>query len=120
MSQERLCHEMGASELTQAFRSGALSLQAFYDALQQYGAAVEPEVQAFAHQSSEVVEAQRWVLEDMARAEGLACIRLETGEALFAAVALYTDMGYQVCGPFGDYAAHPASLFMEKSLIPAG
>ncbi len=59
-------------------------------------------------------------LEDMARAEGLACIRLETGEALFAAVALYTDMGYQVCGPFGDYAAHPASLFMEKSLIPAG
>ena len=59
-------------------------------------------------------------LEDMARAEGLPTIRLETGDALRAAVALYTDMGYQVCGPFGDYAAHPASLFMEKSLIPTG
>ena len=59
MSQERLCHEMGASELNTAFRSGALSLQAFYDALQQYGAAVEAEVQAFAHQSPDVVEAQR-------------------------------------------------------------
>jgi len=70
MSQERLCHEMGASELNTAFRSGALSLQAFYDALQQYGAAVEAEVQAFAHQSPDVVEAQRWALEDLARAGG--------------------------------------------------
>ena len=43
-------------------------------------------------------------------------IRLETGAKLTAAVALYRALGYVTRGPFGDYAAHPASLFMEKVL----
>lgn len=55
-------------------------------------------------------------IETRARHSGKNWIRLETGEVLVAAVALYKSMGYRVCGPFGDYPEHPASLFMEKVL----
>lgn len=55
-------------------------------------------------------------VEARARQAAKACVRLETGDALVAAVALYRSLGYQVRGPFGDYAEHPASLFMEKRL----
>jgi putative acetyltransferase len=55
-------------------------------------------------------------LEDSARSMGLSWVKLETGEELAAAVALYKSYGYSVCGTFGDYEDHPASLFMEKAL----
>lgn len=55
-------------------------------------------------------------LEGRARASGKRWVRLETGDALKPAVALYRAMGYRVRGPFGDYPEHPASLFMEKAL----
>ncbi|MCT8159192.1 GNAT family N-acetyltransferase [Pseudoruegeria sp. SHC-113] len=55
-------------------------------------------------------------LEARASALGLPSVKLETGEKLAAAVALYSDLGYTVRGPFGAYEEHPASLFMEKPL----
>ncbi len=55
-------------------------------------------------------------LENRAREAGHEAVRLETGDVLVAAVQLYTTLGYAVRGPFGDYEAHPASLFMEKLL----
>lgn len=55
-------------------------------------------------------------LEDSAKSMGLSSVKLETGEELAAAVSLYKSFGYVVCGKFGDYADHPASLFMEKAL----
>jgi putative acetyltransferase len=55
-------------------------------------------------------------LETRARTAGKAQVMLETGDALVPAVALYKTLGYRVRGPFGDYPAHPASLFMEKAL----
>ena len=55
-------------------------------------------------------------LEEDAFAAGLEEVKLETGEKLAAAVALYKKLGYRVCGPFGPYEDHPASLFMEKNL----
>ena len=55
-------------------------------------------------------------LEGAARAAGHRSLRLETGPRLAAALALYRALGYKERGPFGDYAAHPASLFMEKAL----
>ena len=39
-----------------------------------------------------------------------------TGDGLLAAVALYEKLGYRVCGKFGPYEDHPASLFMEKNI----
>lgn len=55
-------------------------------------------------------------LESVARARGLPLLRLETGNLLEAAIALYTAQGYAVCGPFGAYEINGTSVFMEKRL----
>lgn len=53
----------------------------------------------------------------IAREEGLLLLRLETGNLLHAAHALYRRHGFTLCGPFGDYEANNTSLFMEKPLL---
>lgn len=55
-------------------------------------------------------------LENQARRSGRQLIHLETGPKLTAGVALYRAMGYVECSAFGGYSAHPASLFMQKTL----
>jgi putative acetyltransferase len=55
-------------------------------------------------------------LEDIASGQGIATMRLETGIHQPAAIRLYERHGYTKCGPFGDYAADPLSLFYEKQL----
>ncbi|WP_319824803.1 GNAT family N-acetyltransferase [Thalassovita sp.] len=55
-------------------------------------------------------------LENRAKARRMSAVMLETGSKLAAAVTLYRTMGYVTRGPFGAYADHPASLFMEKRL----
>ena len=55
-------------------------------------------------------------LEDAARGEGVAVIRLETGIHQDEALGLYRANGYGDCGPFGDYGADPNCAFMEKTL----
>ena len=57
-------------------------------------------------------------LEAEAMARGLEMLRLETGNLLHAAQALYLRNGFSECGPFGSYSAHPHSVFMEKRLAP--
>lgn len=54
-------------------------------------------------------------LEQTAKDIGLRRLRLETGHALAAAVALYRSVGYADRGRFGSYDDHPASLFLEKT-----
>ena len=55
-------------------------------------------------------------IEDEARAENLPWLKLETGEVLHAAHALYTRHGFTACGAFGDYIDAKSSIFMEKRL----
>ncbi|TNC52393.1 GNAT family N-acetyltransferase [Rubellimicrobium rubrum] len=55
-------------------------------------------------------------LEARARALGLPMLRLETGDTLDDAHRLYARHGFGTCGPFGDYAEGPHSVFMEKRL----
>jgi len=55
-------------------------------------------------------------LEDEARSENLALLRLETGHLLASAHKLYASVGFTPTGPFGDYAEDPNSLFMVKVL----
>jgi putative acetyltransferase len=55
-------------------------------------------------------------LESRIRGSGLALVRLETGIYQAEALRLYEKAGYQRCGPFGDYAADPLSVFLEKKL----
>ena len=64
-----------------------------------------------------VAQALMRQIEDEGRAQGLAMLRLETGDKLVAAHRLYRSFGFVDCGPFGDYAANGSSLFMEKPLV---
>lgn len=45
-------------------------------------------------------------------------LKLETGPLNTEALALYAREGFTRCGPFGDYADNPASVFMERRLDP--
>jgi putative acetyltransferase len=53
-----------------------------------------------------------------ARADGFTRLSLETGiqSTFIAARALYTKAGFAECGPFGDYAYDPNSVYMTKAL----
>ena len=53
---------------------------------------------------------------DAAVAEGYAELRLETGEHLTAAVALYRRFGFEQCDPWGEYVDAPLSYCMSKPL----
>ena len=55
-------------------------------------------------------------LEDHARTEGVALMRLETGQDSPEALRLYAAMGYVRTGPFGTYEENGSSIFMEKRL----
>ena len=55
-------------------------------------------------------------IEEEARREGLRCLRLETGIRQPEALALYRAAGYAEREAFGEYAADPLSVFMEKIL----
>ena len=56
-------------------------------------------------------------LERHARDLGLRCLRLESGAALAAAVALYRDLGFAPCPAFGGHPDIDSNLFLEKRLI---
>ena len=53
-----------------------------------------------------------------ARRMGLASLWLETGsvDAFLPALSLYRSAGFERCGPFGDYADDPFSVFMSRRL----
>lgn len=55
-------------------------------------------------------------IEEEARREGLACLRLETGIHQPEALGLYRSAGYVERDVFGDYSPDPLSVFMEKRL----
>ncbi|SLN44456.1 GNAT family N-acetyltransferase [Roseisalinus antarcticus] len=55
-------------------------------------------------------------LEQEAVAQGLAELKLETGNTLSAAHRLYERMGFAPCAPFGSYTANTTSIFMRKPL----
>ena len=55
-------------------------------------------------------------LQAEAKAQGLRCLRLETGVENHAALALYERAGFRRCDPFGDYRPDPLSVFMQKQL----
>lgn len=59
----------------------------------------------------------RKLLEDLERrmkVAGIRVARLETGNAQAEALGLYETAGYQRRSHFGEYAADPLSVFMEK------
>ena len=59
-------------------------------------------------------------LHEIAAQSGARALLLETGSdqlpPFHAARALYENLGYQYCAPYGDYKAHPESAFMRYDL----
>jgi putative acetyltransferase len=55
-------------------------------------------------------------IESTAAGEGIELIQLETGPYNTEALGLYRRLGFVQRGPFGSYADHPMSIFMEKNL----
>ncbi len=55
-------------------------------------------------------------IEDMAQAEGIRIMRLETGIYQPEATRLYEKLNYKYREPFGTYKLDPLSVFMEKAL----
>ena len=55
---------------------------------------------------------------DTARARGYRRLSLETGSmaAFTPAQRLYQSVGFEFCGPFGDYIEDPNSVFMTLAL----
>ena len=53
---------------------------------------------------------------EIARAEGVPAVRLETGIHQPAAIALYRGAGFVDVPPFGEYEPDPLSVFMELPL----
>jgi putative acetyltransferase len=60
------------------------------------------------------------LLESAAAARGCRTLMLETGPFQPEALAFYAKQGFSHCGPFGEYPAHPLSVFMTKSLVARG
>lgn len=55
-------------------------------------------------------------LEDIARAEAIPALMLETGDKQPEALGLYESGGFTICPAFGDYPEGPPSVFMAKRL----
>lgn len=71
------------------------------------------------HRGQGIARALLALLESEARARGLRQFTLETGYLQHDAIGLYERLGYRRCGPFGDYAEDPNSVFMSKHSEPA-
>lgn len=56
-------------------------------------------------------------LEQAAAQRGNRLYVLETGPSQPEAIALYQKLGYQRCGPYGDYREDPLSVFMRKEVL---
>lgn len=58
------------------------------------------------------------LLESKAAESGCRLLKLETGPYQPEALAFYTRLGYERCGPFAGYADDPLSVFMQKHVSP--
>jgi len=48
---------------------------------------------------------------------GIRQAKLETGIYQYEAIALYRQLGYVDCPPFGDYGEDPYSVYMVKNIL---
>jgi putative acetyltransferase len=53
---------------------------------------------------------------DHAKAQGIAVLRLETGDKQMEALSLYRSVGFAQRGPFADYPDNESSVYMELKL----
>lgn len=92
----------------QAAACGAIVLQAGYGEIKRMYTSPAHRGQGLARRLLGFLEAQ-------AQDKGCSQFALETGYLQPEAIALYERCGYELCGPFGDYAEDPNSVFMRKN-----
>ncbi len=68
------------------------------------------------HRGQGIARALLALLESEAQSHGVRRFTLETGYLQHDAIGLYERLGYRRCGPFGDYAEDPNSVFMSKHI----
>jgi putative acetyltransferase len=51
-----------------------------------------------------------------AKAQGIAVLRLETGDKQMEALSLYRSVGFTNRGPFADYPDNESSIYMEMRI----
>jgi putative acetyltransferase len=68
------------------------------------------------HRGQGIARALLALLEAEAQTRGVSEFTLETGYLQHEAIGLYERLGYRRCGPFGDYAEDPNSVFMHKRM----
>ncbi|HWK66782.1 MAG TPA: GNAT family N-acetyltransferase [Rhizobiaceae bacterium] len=69
------------------------------------------------HRGRKIGAAIMMRIENLAQAEGIARLVLETGDRHPAAWAVYERAGFTRCGPVLDYSDSQWSVFYEKSLV---
>ncbi|MEO6280043.1 GNAT family N-acetyltransferase [Roseateles sp.] len=69
-----------------------------------------------AHRGGGLAKRLLALLEAEAVVRGCGLLTLETGPYQPEALGLYALCGYERCGPYGDYADDPLSVFMHKRI----
>lgn len=109
LDQPHVLFAVARSEQGVALGCGAMVLGADFGEVKRMYVRPEARGQGLARALLDFVEAQ-------AVARGCKRFALETGPLQPEALALYARMGYEECGPFGDYTPDVHSVFMRKQV----
>ncbi|MDP4077873.1 GNAT family N-acetyltransferase [Acidovorax sp. A1169] len=109
LDQPHVLFAVARSEQGVALGCGAMVLGADFGEVKRMYVRPEARGQGLARALLDFVEAQ-------AVARGCKRFALETGPLQPEALSLYARMGYEECGPFGDYAPDVHSVFMRKQV----
>lgn len=108
LSEPHVLFAVARDEQGRAAACGAIVLEATYGEIKRMYTRPASRGQGLARELLGFLEAQ-------AREQGCTQFVLETGYLQAEAIALYARCGYEHCGPFGDYAEDPNSVFMRKT-----
>lgn len=103
------CKLLGAFVDGQLVGIGAAKIRDDFGELKRFYVSDRHRGQGIAERIAAALES--WLLEN-----GILKSFLETGIHQPAALAFYRRLGYEPCGPFGDYKDDPLSVFMVKRL----
>lgn len=110
LDQPHVLFAVARSEQGVALGCGAMVLGADFGEVKRMYVRPEARGQGVARALLAFVEAE-------AVARGCTRFALETGPLQPEALALYARMGYEECGPFGDYPPGVHSVFMRKQAV---
>ena len=109
--QDKVLFAVARSDTSQAVACGAIVIEPGYGELKRMFTLPAFRGQGIAGRLLAFLEAE-------ATRRGCRRFALETGYLQPEAIGMYERFGYARCGPFGDYAEDPNSVFMMKDAAP--